>query len=78
MGKVKCSLRVECNHSPETIDRVVLPVRKRGLSVTHLEYKQLTDTTSVCNLSFEIEESDIVRVCNNLIRQTDVLKVEQV
>ena len=78
MGKVKCSLRVECNHSPETIDRVILPIRKRGLSVSKLVYEQLSDTASVCNLTFEIEESDIVRVYNNLIRQTDVLKVEQI
>ena len=23
MGKVKCSLRIECHHSPETIDRIM-------------------------------------------------------
>jgi acetolactate synthase regulatory subunit len=78
MGKVKCSLKIECHHSPETIDRIMLPIRKRGLSVSRFLYEQTHDTAAVCNLSFEIEETDIVRVYKNLIRQTDVIKVEQV
>ncbi len=78
MGKVKCSLRIECHHSPETIDRIMLPIRKRGLSVSRFLYEQTNESGALCNLSFEIEETDIVRVYKNLIRQIDVIKVEQV
>lgn len=77
MAKVKCSLKIECHHSPETIDRIMLPIRKRGLSVSRFLY-ETHESGAVCNLSFEIEETDIVRVYKNLIRQTDVIKVEQV
>ncbi len=78
MGKVKCSLKIECHHSPETIDRIMLPIRKRGLSVSRFLYEQTNASEAICNLSFEIEEADIVRVYKNLIRQTDVIKVEHV
>jgi acetolactate synthase II small subunit len=36
--KVRNNWQIECHHSPETIDRILLPIRKRGLSVISLSY----------------------------------------
>ena len=78
MAKVKCSLRIECNHTAETIDRIMLPIRKRGLKASSFNYEQSGDNTAVCNVSFEIEETDIERVYRNLIRQTDINTVQKI
>lgn len=77
MAKVKCSLRIECNHTAETIDRILLPIRKRGLKASSFHYDQSDENHATCTVSFEIEETDIERVYRNLIRQTDINKVSQ-
>ena len=77
MGKVQCSLRIECNHTAETIDRVMLPIRKRGLKASRFLYEQTGDSTATCTLTFEIEEADIERIYRNLIRQSDINTVQK-
>ena len=78
MAKVKCSLRIECNHTAETIDRIMLPIRKRGLKASSFSYEQSDESNATCTLSFEIEEADIERVYRNLIRQTDINTVQKI
>jgi len=78
MAKVQCSLQIECNHTAETIDRIMLPIRKRGLKASSFSYQQSGESTATCTLSFEIEESDIERVYRNLIRQTDIHTVKKI
>jgi acetolactate synthase regulatory subunit len=78
MAKVKCSLQIECNHTAETIDRIMLPIRKRGLKASSFNYEQSNENSAICTLSFEIEETDIERVYRNLIRQTDINKVQKI
>ncbi|HSZ72305.1 MAG TPA: hypothetical protein VK750_06475 [Cytophagaceae bacterium] len=78
MGKVKCSLRIECNHTAETIDRIMLPIRKRGLTASSFVYEQSGTNNATCTVSFEIEETDIDRIYRNLIRQTDINAVQKI
>ncbi len=64
--------QIDCAHTPETIDRILLPIRKRGLSVHSLNYQKKDNENAVCTIEFEIEESDIDRVYKNMIRIYDI------
>lgn len=75
--KVKNQWRIECNHTPEIIDRIVMPIRKRGIGITKLNYeKEKKADKGTCTLEFEVEELDGQRIFKNLLRITDILKVE--
>ncbi|MCU0415812.1 MAG: hypothetical protein MUE33_01390 [Cytophagaceae bacterium] len=73
--KVKNTWQIECAHTPETIDRILLPIRKRGLSVLKLLYEKSTDETASCSIEFETEEADAERVYKNMIRLQDIKSV---
>lgn len=64
--------QIDCTHSPETIDRILLPIRKRGLSVNSLSYQKKDNENAVCTIEFEIEEADLERVYKNMIRLYDI------
>jgi len=74
----KTTWQIECNHTPETIDRIMLPIRKRGLSVISLNYQQgkQPDLAS-CTLVFEIEEAESERIYKNMIRLQDILEIKK-
>ena len=74
--KVHNYWRVRCNHTPEIIDRILMPIRKRGLSVDKMSYEREKEFGN-CTLQFEMEETDAVRIYKNLMRITDVLDVEK-
>jgi acetolactate synthase regulatory subunit len=64
--------QIDCAHTPETIDRILLPIRKRGLSVSSLSYQKKDNDNAVCTIEFEIEDSEIERVYKNMIRLYDI------
>lgn len=64
--------QIDCTHTPETIDRILLPIRKRGLSVNSLSYQKKDNENAVCTIEFEIEDSEIERVYKNMIRLYDI------
>jgi acetolactate synthase regulatory subunit len=64
--------QIDCAHTPETIDRILLPIRKRGLSVNSLSYQKKDNDNAVCMIEFEIEDSEIERVYKNMIRLYDI------
>jgi acetolactate synthase regulatory subunit len=74
----KYSWKIQCNHSPETIDRIIMPIRKRGLSVISMNYKRQDEKTAVCNLEFEIESSEYERIFKNMLRIYDITNIEKV
>lgn len=76
--KVRNNWQIECNHSPETIDRILLPIRKRGLSVISLSYKQAEDMNATCTIEFETEENDVERVYKNMLRIQDIKSVSKI
>ena len=73
--KVKNSWKIECRHTPETIDRILMPIRKRGLMVLSFNYKQSTATTAICNIEFELDAIDAERVYKNMLRIQDIENV---
>lgn len=70
------SWKIRCNHTPEVIDRIIMPIRKRGLSIDHMTYTRDGEFGD-CTLEFAMDESDAVRIYKNLMRITDVLEVEK-
>ena len=74
--KVKNSWRIKCNHTPEVIDRILMPIRKRGLSVDSMSYDKDGEFGN-CQLQFEVEEDDAIRIYKNMMRITDILDVEK-
>ena len=64
--------QIDCSHSPETIDRILLPIRKRGLSVNSLSYQKKDNDTAVCTIEFEIDDTEIERVYKNMNRIYDI------
>ena len=74
--KVNNSWRIRCNHTPEIIDRILMPIRKRGLGVNKMSYEKQGEE-GLCTIDIEIEEDDASRIYKNLIRITDILEVEK-
>ncbi len=75
--KVRNNWQIECQHSPETIDRILLPIRKRGLSVISLNYKQTDGLNATCTIEFETEATDVDRVYLNMLRIQDIKAVNK-
>jgi len=67
--------QIDCSHTPETIDRILLPIRKRGLCVQSLSYQKKDELNAICTIEFEVDESDIERVYKNMIRLYDIKEV---
>lgn len=53
-----------------------MPIRKRGLLISKMNYEQEGEFGN-CNLEFIVEEADAVRIYKNLMRITDILEVEK-
>lgn len=75
MALTKNSWTIECNHTPETIDRILLPIRKRGIRVISLHYQQKDENSATCKIEFEVDASDVERVYKNMLRIHDILNV---
>jgi len=73
--KEKYRWKIECNHTPETIDRIMMPIRKRGLSVISFNYQQQDAKSAVCNMEFELEPEDYNRIYKNMLRLHDIQNV---
>ncbi len=67
--------QIDCAHTPETIDRILLPIRKRGLSVNSFSYQKKDNDNAVCTIEFEIDDSELERVYKNMIRIYDIQTV---
>ncbi len=67
--------QIHCAHTPETIDRVLLPIRKRGLLVESFTYQKKDELHAVCTIEFEMEGADLERVYKNMIRIYDIHEV---
>lgn len=68
---------IECKPTPETIDRIMLPIRKRGISVLSMTYKQKSTDLAICEVEFELEAGETDRINKNFMRLHDVLKVNK-
>lgn len=68
---------IKCNHTPEVIDRILMPIRKRGLSISKMSYEQ-EGKFGNCTLEFIVDENDATRIYKNLMRIVDILEVEKI
>lgn len=75
--KIRNNWKVMVNHTPEIIDRVIMPVRKRGIGVQKLSYEQTGDK-GICEIQFEVDEFDAERIFKNMLRITDILQIEKI
>ena len=76
--KEKFSWKIECNHNSETIDRILMPIRKRGLMVNSLNYVQIDSRMATCTLQIEIEEAEYEKIYKNMLRIQDIVSVSKV
>lgn len=76
--KEKFCWKIDCLHTPETIDRILLPIRKRGLSVFSFNYKQNDSKTAVCILEIEIEAAELERIYKNMLRINDIQQITKI
>lgn len=74
----KYTFQIECNHTPEIIDRILAPVRKRGLTVSKFSYEPMGGKKAVCILEIENEEHIADGIYKNLGRIIDVNEVKKV
>lgn len=68
--------RIKCSHTPETIDKIMLSFRKRGLMLEELHYKKTSANTAICELEFEEEFENAERIRKNTLRLEDILEIE--
>lgn len=69
--------QIECHHTPETIDRILLPIRKRGISVISLNYKKENEESATCVIEFESDNGDTERIFKNMQRIYDIKNVNK-
>ena len=68
---------IECQHSPETIDKIVMNFRKRGMSLNALQYKKLDEFKAVCTIEFEDTPASATRIFSNMQRLYDVIEMRK-
>lgn len=74
--KHRHSWKILCSHTPETIDRILLPIRKRGIKVLSFRYDQIDHAQASCIINFETEQETEDRIFKNMERIYDIQKVE--
>ena len=62
---------IKCNHTPETVDKIMLSFRKRGMMVDMLHYRKITEDTAECEDTPESAE----RIRKNILRLVDINEV---
>ncbi len=64
--------KIECLHSPEMIDRIMVPIRKRGMGVLSLHYEQIYGGRAICHMKFEAEQIEAEKIYKNMLRILDI------
>lgn len=67
---------IKCNHTPETIDRIMMQFRKRGLTINSLEYKKVDFTSATCTIEFEEVADQADKIYKNMLRSVDINGIE--
>jgi acetolactate synthase regulatory subunit len=67
---------IKCNHTPETIDRIMMQFRKRGLMINSLEYKKVDFTSATCKIEFEEVADQADKIYKNMLRSVDINGIE--
>ncbi len=67
---------IRCNHTPETIDRIMMQFRKRGMTLNSLDYKKVDFVNATCTIEFDEEEVQASKILKNLMRTIDISEIE--
>jgi len=67
---------IKCSHTPESLDRVMMVFRKRGLTVESVFYQKVDNDNASCKVVFEEDEVNANRIYKNLIRLVDINEIE--
>ena len=54
------------------VDRIMAPIRKRGLRVASIHYMQKSEETAVCLIELGEEPVESARIIRNMLRSTDI------
>ncbi|TAH25095.1 MAG: hypothetical protein EAZ07_07995 [Cytophagales bacterium] len=77
MNKEKFTWQIDCQHTPETIDRILMPIRKRAMMVVELHYTQKTNDAALCKVVFEAEAAEAERIYKNMLRIIDIIEIHR-
>lgn len=69
---------IDCMHTPETIDKIVMNFRKRGMSLNSLEYKRLDEFKAICIIEFEDTPASSSRIFSNMQRVYDIVDMKRI
>lgn len=69
---------IKCSHTPESLDRIMMSFRKRGLTLESVLYQRVDNDNATCKIVFEEDEIQAKRIYNNLIRLVDVYEINSI
>lgn len=69
--------KIQCMHTPETIDKIVMNFRKRGMILETLDYKRINELEAECTITFEDSPVSANRIFANIQRIHDITNVER-
>ena len=70
--------RIKCNHTPESLDRIIMPFRKRGMTVEAVSYKNEGGEKATCVVEFMEDPIKAELIYKNLMRTVDVVGIEKI
>ena len=76
-NKEKFNWNIHCKHTPEIIDRILMPIRKRAMMVTSIEYHTTSATEAKCNMQFEADALEAEKIYKNMLRVVDIIHIER-
>lgn len=77
MNTEKFTWNIKCHHTPETIDRIVMPIRKRAMMVSGLQYAPTINGQAKCVLTFETTPTEAEKIYKNMLRIVDIMSIER-
>lgn len=73
----KFTWSIECSHTPETIDRIIMPIRKRNMLLEEMSYKNKENGKAICHITFKALPVEAEAIYKNMQRITDIIKVDR-
>ena len=78
MSAVINTWSIECNHTPDIIDRILMQLRKRGMRADRFEYKKISNEKAECVIAFEDNPVNAERIFKNLLRTQDLINIKRI
>ena len=69
-------LTVRCVHTAEVLDRLIAPIRKRGILIDKFTFEKIAQDVAICQLIFVSDATQLHYIESNLNRLVDVHEVK--